>query len=285
MRVPMTLRLVLAALGFVGIAQSAAAQQRPPVTEDPETIGAGRILIEAGVDHARSQQYVASGLEGNLWRIGTLGVSFGISSIAEFQVDGGLFNRLSITERGPGPLAALVTVTGDHTTDVEDIVVATKIRALSETYRRPAFALRFAAKLPNASNESGLGLDTTDVSMALLAAKTAQSIRVVGNIGVAVLADPTVGHRQNDVLTYGVSLARALTDQVEVVGEVNGRVSVREREAFPGTETKGILTVGARYTTGSFRVDGGVFVGLNALAPTAGFSGGFTYVFRAFEVP
>jgi hypothetical protein len=29
----------------------ALAQQRPLVTEDPETIGAGRVLIEGGVDY------------------------------------------------------------------------------------------------------------------------------------------------------------------------------------------------------------------------------------------
>jgi hypothetical protein len=262
-----------------------AAQQRPLVTEDPEPIGAGRILIEAGIDYSREEHYLVSGLEGHLLRAPTLGVSFGISSIAEFQIDGGFYNRLTITERKPAPLSDLVTATGDVTTDVQDIVVATKIRVMSETYRRPAFAFRFATKLPNAKNESGLGLDTTDVYMAILAAKTAQSVRVVGNIGVAILGDPTEGNRQNDVVTYGVSLARALTNQAEIVGEVNGRASVREGTPFPGTETRGLINLGVRYTTGSFRVDGAVFVGLTSRDPTVGFGGGFTYVFRAFEVP
>ena len=33
------------------------AQQRPLVTEDPETVGAGRVLVEAGVDYARDVEY------------------------------------------------------------------------------------------------------------------------------------------------------------------------------------------------------------------------------------
>src|SRR5262249_5493550 len=180
---------------------------------DPEPIGAGRILIEGGMDVAHNQEYPVSGLKGDLVRVPTIGLSFGISSIAEFQIDGGFYNRLNISERRPAPLSSEVTATGDTTHDVEDIVVATKIRLLSEAEHQPILGLRFATKLPNASNESGLGLDTTDFYVSLLGAKTVQSIRIVGNVGAGILSDPTVGHRQNDVLTYGVSLARAITQQ------------------------------------------------------------------------
>src|SRR5262245_10371513 len=166
-------------------APAAFAQQRPLVTEDPETIGAGRMLIEGGLDWADNMQYPASGLEGNLFRFPTLGLSFGISSIAELQLDGGFHDRLSISQRNPtAPLAGLLTETGDTTSDISDITVATKIRIVSEGARRPAFGVRFATKLPNASNESGLGLDTTDFSMSVLGAKTVQSVRVVGNLGL-----------------------------------------------------------------------------------------------------
>ena len=98
---------------------------------------------------------------------------------------------------------------------------------------RPAFGVRFATKLPNASNESGLGLDTMDFYFSGLVAKTVQSVRVVGNVGLGILSDPTVGNRQNDVLTYGVSFARALTQAAEIVGEINGRVSTRSGTPFP----------------------------------------------------
>jgi hypothetical protein len=278
--------LIAIVVAGMALARPAAAQQRPLVTEDPEPIGAGRMLVEAGVDLARDQEFPASGLEGRLLRLPSLGLSFGISSIAELQLDGAPYQRLAIDARSPGaPLAPLLTVTGQSTSDVDDIIVATKIRLLSEMARRPSFALRFATKLPNAQNESGLGLDTTDFSATLLAAKTVQSIRVVGNVGLGILGDPTVGHRQNDVLLYGLSLARALTDRGEVVGELNGRVSTRSGGPLPGTETRGRLLLGGRYTRTATRFDAGVFVGLTSTDPTLGFSAGFTYVFRAFEVP
>jgi len=67
-------------------------------------------------------------------------------------------------------------------------VLATKIRFAAETPGHPAFGLRFATKLPTASNESGLGLDTTDFHTQLLIGKTVQSIRFVGNVGFGILA-------------------------------------------------------------------------------------------------
>jgi hypothetical protein len=275
-----------AALCVLLAASSARAQQRPLVTEDPEPIGAGRILIEGGFDMAKDAQYPVSGLKGTLIRIPTLGFSFGISSIAELQIDGSLRDVLSISSRNlNAPLASLVTETGDTTHDFGDATVAIKIRMLPEAAQTPAVAIRFATKLPNASNESGLGTDSMDFYASLLGAKTVQSIRIVGNIGVGIMSDPTVGNRQNDVLTYGGSFARALTGAAEIVGELNGRVSVRSGEAFPGTETRGIMKFGGRYTTGALRVDGGVFFGLTTIDPTIGFTVGFTYVFNAFQVP
>jgi hypothetical protein len=280
-----TLRIATVLLASLMISAPVFAQQRPLVTEDPETIGAGRILLEGGIDFAHDQHYPVSGLEGNLWRAPTIGLSIGISSIAELQIDGGLNNRLKITKREAAPLSSQLTITGDSTRDVEDTVVATKIRILSETAQRPAVGIRFATKLPNASNESGLGLDTTDFFVALLAAKTVQSIRIVGNFGVGILADPTAGSRQNDVVTYGASFARAMTQKAELVGELNGRASTRSGGPLPGTESRGILKFGGRYTQRTVRFDAGVFFGLTTVDPTIGFTAGFTYVFNAFKVP
>ena len=62
---------------------------------------------------------------------------------------------------------------------------------------------------PNASNESGLGLDTTDFHAQALIGKTVQSIRFVANFGLGILGDPTQGANQNDVLDYGFSGLRS----------------------------------------------------------------------------
>jgi len=277
---------VLSVVFILIAASTASAQQRPLLTEDPETIGTGRVLLEAGVDLSRGVNYPVSGLEGQLVRFPLIGVSFGISSIAEIQLDGGLYNRLNITGRDPAaPLAGMVTATGDSTHSVDDILIGTKVRLVPEGVSRPAIGFRFTTKLPNASNESGVGLDTTDFYASLLFGKTIQSIRVVGNGGLGILADPTRGDRQNDVLTYGVSLARAVTQAAEFVGEVVGRLDVRNGDPPPGTGSRGIFKVGTRYTIGSWRGDASVFFGLTTNDPNVGVGAGFTYVFNGFSVP
>ena len=280
-----SVRAVACVLVIGALPVKAFAQQRPLVTEDPETVGAGRVLVEGGVDYMNDVIYPASGLEGKLMRFPLIGFSIGVSSIAEIQVDGGFYDRLTITSRRVAPLSHVVTALGTTTSDVDDIVIGTKIRIAPEGARRPAFGLRFATKLPNAGNESGLGLDTTDFLASVLAGKTTKSVRVVVNVGLAILGDPTVGDRQNDELAYGVSFARALTNAAEVVSEFNGRVNTRSGQPPPGSQSRGMFRFGARYTAGDWRADGAVLLGMTNTDPGVGVAAGFTYVFQAFRVP
>jgi hypothetical protein len=266
---------------------SVAGQSRPLVTEDPEVIGAGRILIETGFDWDRDVDYPLSGLRGHRLSIPTFGVSVGLSSIAEIQVDGGIYQRLAITDRRMAPLTHLLTTTGDRTHDVEDFVLATKIRLFGETPTgRPAVSLHIATKLPNASNESGLGTDMTDFFASFLIAKTVQSVRVVGNTGVAILGDASSSvPEENDLLTYGLSIARALTTAGEVVAEINGRFNLANGNSDPGSESRGVVRLGGRYTRGTVRVDAAVVMGITSHDPEIGLTAGLTWVFNAFRVP
>lgn len=282
----MTKATLLAIVMTAVTAAGAAAQQRPLVTQDPESIGAGQLLFEAGFDYGTDIFFPASGLTGNLLRAPLLGISVGVSPIAEIQITGGPYNRLSITSRDAAPLSGMLELPADatSTTDVEDVVIGAKVRLLGETASGPAVGFRFATRLPNARNETGLGLDTTDFFASLLFGKTIQSLRVVGNVGLGILGDPTRGDRQNDVLTYGFSLVRALNEQVDVVGELNGRANLRSGEPPVGTESRSALRGGFRFTHGAGRFDAGIIIGLTSRDPTLGVTAGFTYMFNAFQV-
>ena len=268
-------------LGLCVTAGPVVAQQRPLLTEDPETIGDGLILLEAGIDHAWDQTFTVSGLEGNLLSGPLLGLSFGMGPNAEIQIDGVSTSRLSISNRFDAPLSHVVDVSGDSTRSFDDVVIGAKVKLVSEGARMPAISLRFATKLPNASNESGLGLDTMDFFQSLLVGKTIQAVRMVGNVGLGILSDPTRGDRQNDVLIYGVSFARAFAPGAEIVGEINGRTSTRRGGPPPGTESAATMTFGLRYTRGTVRVDGGVFTGFTSRDPRVGLTGGLTWVFES----
>ena len=57
------------------------------------------MLLEGGVDYDDDAVYPVSGLRGDLLRLPLVGVSIGISSIAEIQIDRRRSHRLSITGR------------------------------------------------------------------------------------------------------------------------------------------------------------------------------------------
>lgn len=285
-RVLSAFRLLPFALYLVLPAAPTFAQQRPLQTEDPETIGSGRILIEAGVDYSRDVYLPVSGLRGNLFRVPTLGVSLGVSSIAEIQMQIGGYQQMAITDRVmTAPFARLLQLDDSGTTDdLEDMHIGAKVRLVSEGVRRPSIASRFSTRLPNAGNESGLGKDMQDFETSVLLAKTIQSVRVVGNVGLLMLGNPTQPAAQDDLLFYNLSVARAISPAAEIVGEFVGRANFA-RTTTPGAEDRGLLRFGARYTHAGVRLDGGLLLGLTPRDPEIGFTAGFTWVFNAVTIP
>ena len=280
MRLPPSAR-ILAAIGLgVLCARPAGAQQRPLTTEDPEVIGAGRVLVEAGVESGQNARYFLSGLKGDRVAM-PVGVSVGLGNIAELQLDAG-YTWFGIDSRTDAPLAYRVPVDATHTSDVIDLTVATKIHICGEGPRRPAFALRFATRLPNASNESGLGLDTTDFSFSILGAKTFGPWRVTGNAGLGILSNPLIATIQDDAFVGGLALARALTTQWDVVGEVTTQ-KVWFADVPPvGAEPLGEVRVAARYRRGRARIDAGVLAGFTQRSPDFGLIAGVTIVGQVF---
>ena len=271
--------LVLAA------ARPALGQQRPLKTEDPETVGSGRALIEAGIDYHRDVFLPVSGLRGNHITVPAFGLSLGVSSIAEIQLDWGIYQKLNITEQVAGaPLSDLLLVDDDRTDDFGDIHIGAKVRLLSETARRPAIGSWFSTRLPNAGNESGLGKDVQDFASAVTIGKTVQSVRVVANIGMLMIGRPTEAVAQDDLLIYGLSVARAVSANSELVGEFVGRANFANL-VTPGAEDRGLLRFGARYTKSGVRIDGGILLGLTSYDPEFGLTAGLTWAFDAFKVP
>ena len=274
---PLVIRAAVIALVLPSVAL---AQQRPLTTEDPEVIGAGRVLFEAGVETGRNAQYPSSGLRGN--RVALLaGWSFGLGRIGELQIDGG-YEWLGIDGRDPAPFADLVPPDITRATSVVDVTVATKVGVLEETPSRPAVGLRFATRLPNASNESGLGLDTTDFYVTALVGKTTGPVRIVANAGLGILGDPLNATAQKDQFLYGVSLARAMTANLEAVAEVAGRSVVSSGTPPPGLEAQGQARAAVRYTRGPARLDGGILVGITRRSPDFGIMIGITIVGQAW---
>ncbi len=94
------LSAAVALVVFLALGQSAPAQQRPLITEDVDIIPQGTVRIEAGLDFMQGAKYTASGLTGDLTRVGVIGVTIGFAPNVEFQIEGVAQNFLSINTRG-----------------------------------------------------------------------------------------------------------------------------------------------------------------------------------------
>src|SRR3712207_251095 len=86
---------------LLACAASARAKQRPLSTEDVDGRPPGSIRDEAGIDFMQDARFPASGLTGDLTRVGVIGVNIGLSPNVEFQIEGVAQNFLSINSVTP----------------------------------------------------------------------------------------------------------------------------------------------------------------------------------------
>lgn len=273
----------LAITAFLLCATPAFAQQRPIVTEDPVPVGDGRVLVEAGFDYEHQLEIPLYGLTGNLVHLPAIGVNLGLGSRAEIQIDGG-YRWLHVTDRVDAPLSAILDIPGATTHSEDDVVIATKIRFVTERGHRPAFAFRLATKLPNTPNQTGLGTDQTDFLFSLLVGKSLGSTRIVGNLGMAIAGDPTETAVQHDPMLYGVSVSHAISARTSIVGEIEGQW-LSYTMPSPGAENRSAARAGFRYAWRSARLDAAVVTGLTDRSPEIGFTTGVTWIVNAFGTP
>ncbi len=268
------------AVGFAAVAMllaavRAEAQQRPFVTQDPDVIGERRLLIESGLETGANIWFPVSGLTGDRLAM-PVGVSLGAGRLVELQFDTG-YQWLSIDRRDFAPLDFRVPP-GDRTSDAIDLSLATKVRVLAEGQRRPAVGARFQTELPNAGNESGIGLDTLNFAATILLGKTIGPVRLVANGGVAVLSDVLQGSLQHDAFVGGVSAAWAFTPTIDVAAEFAGRKVLFADLPPIGAEPRGAVRSALRYRRGAWRFDCGVLIGTTRQDPDFGVSLGLTWI-------
>lgn len=257
------------------------AQQRPLRTEDPESIGEGKIAIQFGVDYLRDHSFPVSGLRGHLTNAPSIGLRFGYGA-AEFKVEHASRQYLRITERASAPLSGDVDIRGDSSSDFDDLVVGAKVRILSETESRPSIGFHVSTRLPNANTRSGLGPNTLAFHNSVLLGKSFGLVRVVGNAGLGIFGDPMEGTRQNDVVLYGLSVTAALPWALQAVGEINGYLNRRTRNIPAGTTTSGFGRTGIRYSRGSVQFDTAVLFGLQERDAPIGLTAGITLILPGF---
>ncbi len=270
---------ILVLLALCGV--TCLAQQRPLITEDVDIIPPGSIRIQAGMDFFQNAKFPASGLTGDLTRVGVLGINIGLSPNVEFQISGVAQNFLSINSRTANPPIPLSLAAGANSTnDVGDFTLATKIKIRNESGNWPSVGFKFGVELPNSNQALGIGLNQTNAFGSILLGKKFGHdgrLNTFGNLGIAILTAPTELFTQNDVFTYGLAGIYRATDKINVVGEVQGRQNTRPGTGPPGTESQSQARLGMQIKAYGLQFDVAGVAGLTRFSPRSGVSFGVTY--------
>jgi hypothetical protein len=138
--------------------------------------------------------------------------------------------------------------------------------------------------MPNTDQARGIGTNQINIFTKILLQKKFGSMRgktpkfnALGNIGLGIMTAPIERFTQNDVLLYGLAGIYRLTDRVNLLSEVNGRINTRSGAAPLGTESVGQLRVGAQIRASGLRFDTAAAFGLTRFSPRTGVIFGVTY--------
>ena len=233
LRLSTSIRVLPAVLFALLFAATVQAQQRPLITEDVDIIPPGTVRLQIGIDFMQDAKFPASGLTGDLTRVGVVGVNIGLSPNVQFEIEGVLQNFLSVNTVAPNP-AIPRTFANGSTNDTGDFRLATKIKIRSETRRGPSLGFRFGVDLPNSNETRGIGVNQTNAFGTILVGKKFgedDRLNLFGNLGIGILTAPTEPFTQNDVLLYGVAGIYRVNRQINLAGEINGRANTRSGRA------------------------------------------------------
>jgi hypothetical protein len=262
------------------LASTAVAQQRPLITEDVDIIPPGTLRIEAGIDFMQGAKFPVSGINGDLTRVGVIGINIGMGPNIEFQIEGVAQNFVSINSRGPSAIPLSLAPGANSTNDTGDFTLWTKFKLRNETNRGPSLGFRVGVGLPNSSQGTGVGLNQTNAYGQILIGKKFGSdgrFNTFGNLGVAILTAPTELFSQNDVITYGLAGIFRVNKQISIAGEVNGRANTRPGSGPLGTESQSEARLGMQVRASGLRFDFAGIKGLTSFSPNSGFTVGVTY--------
>ena len=163
--------------------------------------------------------------------------------------------------------------------------MSAKVKLRNETKYFPALGMKFGFQMPNTDQAKGIGTNQINIFSKVIAQKRLGSVKngtsrlnVFGNLGLGIMTAPIERFTQNDVLLYGLAGIYRVTEYVNLVSEVNGRVSTRSGNAPLGTESLGQFRMGAQVKTSGLRFDAAGLFGLTKFSPRTGIIFGVTYL-------
>ena len=272
---------------ILGLNTVAWSQQRPLITDDIDITPAGAVEIGAGVDFFQNAKFPLSRLKGDLTRVGDIRLRQGFAPNVELQVEGVIQNFLAINSQGPSHIP--LNVTGNSTSDFDDLTISAKVKLLSEKGAMPAVGLKFGYQMPNTDQAKGIGTNQINIFTKFIVQKRfgkrkgrTPLANIYGNLGLGIMTAPLASFTQNDVLLYGLAGIFRVNDRINIASEVNGRLNTRSGLAPIGTESISQYRIGAQIRASGLRFDTAAIFGLTKHSPRTGVTFGVTYESPAF---
>lgn len=257
------------------------AQNRPLMTETVDTVEKGKSRLEFGFDFQQDVVYNLSGLEGDLTRLGVLGLRSGVGERVELQLFWTAQEFLNVNRRFDAPNSPNLDFSGNSTSDIGNLFIGTKVQLFPEEGKRPGIGFRFSVELPNTSSESGLGNDETQFYNSLMLQKGWENLRVYGEFGLAILGDPVSAGSQDDLFIYGAAVVYDVTPKFSFLADLHGLAG----SGGIGTEEETLLKIGVQVKAAGLYWDGAALFGFQDSDPATGISFGISkdFPFPPFE--
>lgn len=241
-------------------------------------LATARALAASASFETRSHWHAPlSGLVGTLQRWSYLRFDFGVANNVKLQIRGAIQQQLRIDTQASSP-SANIPFHGT-TRDAGDFSIATIIRLYSSKQHQTAFGFRAETKLPNTTQSKGLGPNTTDIYLSVLASHRIRALLLFSDVGIGILTAPRELDVQNDVLSYGLGGSIAAGERWIFAAELNGFLTTRN--VIPlGTEARGVARAGGSYACDAFQIEAAFMHGLTQNEGTWGASIGITKAIR-----
>ncbi len=254
------------------LGSSAPADLHPQLRRDPALqpvaeARRGDVLAAVGVARSWGGRFPLGGLRGDLWEVARLHLAYGLGERALFEIKGTAWQVLDVTSRraGPGTIELEPGVDDGVTADAGDFELALSFLPLGRADGLSA-GMQVSVKLPNTDERKGIGLNTTDVTLAALVSLGRDRWRGTGALGIGILEAPLDRFEQNDVIAYAFEGLYRMGPRLRLAAGLRGRASTRSRVPR-GTEDLGEARLAAELRAGATALDLGVARGFARNGP------------------
>lgn len=189
--------------------------------EDPATEKYGSLAVSAGAKFVKEAPFPFTGLTGDMRDLGWVELRYGVGEDISLFAHGVIRKYLKVHKIDPAIASDNLEnpVTLDQTRQATgDFSFYTKWR-VTRFANALDFGILLGFSMPNTNVTSGMGVDAGAMSGRALLGLDLGSSRLVANLGIAIVHDPTTNTGQDDFLTYGLGLQTQALPALRIFGE------------------------------------------------------------------